>query len=243
MCDTVIARWQGRPRDADADAFVRGEERMRTRDYIAVRRAFNVVRQDVPREGRLTFEAMAILCLLDYLNAPVCVSDIADHQQCSAPTLSHRLNSLESLGYIVRSANDGDRRSVTCATTPAGREVERACCEECHVVLVRSGTLAHVGPERLRVYLVAMGRRRFSAGDQLLVYLGAAGGQALRASEMMRGTGLLQPTVSMALDTLEGRGLVERPPEGVLLTEEGARAADALGAEVEGMVLPRRCCP
>lgn len=213
---------------------------MRIRDYIAVRRAFNVVRQDLPRAGRITLEAMAILCVLDLLPEPMCASDIVAYQQSSPPTLSHRLNSLESLGYIARSATDRDRRCVTCSITPAGREVERSCCEQCHAVLARSGVLVHVSPERLRVYLAAMGRSHLSAGDLLLVYLRAADGEALRASEMMKGTGLLQPTVSMAIDSLVGRGLVRRVKDGVALTDEGVLEADALCDEVAVMVVPRR---
>ena len=63
---------------------------MDLREYMSVRRAYNVVRQKVESDERLTFEEFAILCRLDVANAPLKTSAIAEYQSALRPTMTHR---------------------------------------------------------------------------------------------------------------------------------------------------------
>lgn len=211
-----------------------GEGPLRLSDYIAVRRAFNLVRQDEPREGRVTLEGLAILCLLDLAPGPLRTSDIASYQRSLRPTLSHRVRGLEALGYLVRTADADDRRSVLVALTPEGRAFVEHSCAACHEVLLQGDVLARVSPERLRSYLVAMGGAYLASADLVLLYLLMCGGSSA-PGEVRAGLGLLQPTASMALDSLDRKGLVGRRVGAISLTAAGRSAAEGVAAQVAGM--------
>ena len=77
---------------------------MDVREYITIRRAFNIIRQDGPASKRLTFEEAAVLALLDSSKDPLPTSGIAAWQNALRPTMTHRANHLASLGFIERTA-------------------------------------------------------------------------------------------------------------------------------------------
>ena len=49
---------------------------MDLREYMSVRRAYNIVRQSVEPAERLTFEEFAILCRLDFAGTPMKTSRV-----------------------------------------------------------------------------------------------------------------------------------------------------------------------
>ena len=51
---------------------------MELREYMSIRRSYNLVRRVVPANRRLTFEEFAILCRLNVKGAPVKTSEIAE---------------------------------------------------------------------------------------------------------------------------------------------------------------------
>ena len=50
---------------------IRVEVSMELREYMSIRRSYNLVRRVVPANRRLTFEEFAILCRLNVKGAPV----------------------------------------------------------------------------------------------------------------------------------------------------------------------------
>ena len=52
---------------------------MELREYMSIRRSYNLVRRVVPANRRLTFEEFAILCRLNVKGAPVKTSEIAEY--------------------------------------------------------------------------------------------------------------------------------------------------------------------
>ena len=49
------------------------------REYMSVRRAYNLVRQSQPARDRLTFEEFAVLCRLQVAGEPLNTSVIAEY--------------------------------------------------------------------------------------------------------------------------------------------------------------------
>ena len=95
---------------------------MELREYLAIRRAYNLVRQDMPADRRLTFVELAILCRMDVLGRPMNTSEIAEYQGALRPTMTHRTKHLSELGFMVRSKGSSDRRNVICEISDEGRE-------------------------------------------------------------------------------------------------------------------------
>ena len=87
---------------------------MDLREDMSVRRAYNVVRQKVESDKRLTFEEFAILCRLSMADTTLKTSAIAEYQSALRPTMTHRTNHLSGLGFIERGEGDTDRRNVVC---------------------------------------------------------------------------------------------------------------------------------
>ena len=85
------------------------------REYMSVRRAYNIVRQMVESSERLTFEEFAIISHLSNSGAPMRTSDIAEYQGSLRPTMTHRTNHLEELGLIERSEGEKDAPRSRCS--------------------------------------------------------------------------------------------------------------------------------
>ncbi len=54
---------------------------------------------------------------------PFTLSELADHQAVSLPTMSNSVTILEERGWVTRLRSDLDRRKVLIELSPAGREV------------------------------------------------------------------------------------------------------------------------
>ena len=67
---------------------------MELREYLAIRRAYNLVRQDMLADRRLTFVELAILCRMDVLGRPMNTSEITEYQGALRPTMTHRTKHL-----------------------------------------------------------------------------------------------------------------------------------------------------
>ena len=104
---------------------------MQIREYLSVRRAFNLVRRSTDKASRLTFEEFSILCHLHYADGPLRTSDIAEYQHVLRPTMTHRTNRLERLAFIQRFAGESDRRTVCCSMTEAGEQYISRVAQSC----------------------------------------------------------------------------------------------------------------
>lgn len=220
---------------------------MDLREYMSVRRAYNIVRQDQTPDDRLTFEEFAILCRLLISNEPMKTSAIADYQGALRPTMTHRTNHLARLGLIDRVEGERDRRNVVCSISELGarrvRELSELTCSR-----IPSGrSLGRTSPERICRYVDAMGSFFCQAGDIVLLGLRAAGGGPLTVMQLVDALGLLQPTVSMSVAALAEAGYVTRArgvsslrTTSVSLTARGAEAAEELEESIEGIVVRRK---
>ena len=220
---------------------------MELREYLSVRRAYNLVRQDEPSEMRLTFEEFSILCRLDMVNMAVKTSDIADYQGALRPTMTHRTNHLARLGLIERGEGERDRRNVVCAISEEGRAHVDSLCRKLCDDIPNGYALARTSPERIRRYIDAMGSVYVKAGDLVLIgLLGSENGSASITS-LVDTLGLLQPTVSMSVSSLVESGLVKRGGAGdgartlsLRLTDSGVRVAEEIVERISAVVVHRR---
>lgn len=56
-------------------------------------------------------------------HGPHTLSELADRERVSPPSMNRTVNCLEESGYLTRTPDDGDRRKVNIALTDAGRDV------------------------------------------------------------------------------------------------------------------------
>lgn len=221
---------------------------MELREYMSVRRAYNLVRQQTESERRLTFEEFAILCRLDNSEEPVKTSDIADYQGALRPTMTHRTNHLASLGLIDRGEGAVDRRNIVCSISEEGRSYAQQLSVQTRAFIATGQPLARTSPERLCRYVDAMGSVYCTAGELVLLALNMEPEHPCAITQLVERLGLLQPTVSMSVGTLVERGLVVRSRENSMsarsalinLTDEGRERAEAISARIAEIIVRRR---
>ena len=217
------------------------------KEYMSVRRAYNIVRQGGSSEERLTFEEFAILCRLEAVGEPMKTSAIAEYQGALRPTMTHRTNHLASLGLIERAEGAEDRRNVVCSISERGRARVEELSDLTRAQIPAGRALSRTSAERIRKYVDAMGSLFCKAGDLVLLGLYAAEGEPLTIMQIVDALGLLQPTVSMSVSSLVERGLATRAHDAagahttsVSLTAEGACAAESLVGSIEDIVVRRK---
>lgn len=220
---------------------------MDLKEFMSVRRAYNIVRQAADSGERLTFEEFAILCHLSGEDAPMKTSSIAEYQGALRPTMTHRTNHLASLGLITRSEGTEDKRNVVCAISPLGRERVTELAELTRAQIPAGRALSRTSSERICKYVDAMGSLFCKAGDLVLLGLYATDADSLTIMQIVETLGLLQPTVSMSVAALEESGLVVRSHEtagahttSVTLTARGVEAAELLCEGIGAIVVRRR---
>ncbi|WP_282709736.1 MarR family transcriptional regulator [Lancefieldella sp. Marseille-Q7238] len=221
---------------------------MELREYMSIRRSYNLVRRSVPANRRLTFEEFAILCRLNVRNLSIKTSEIAEYQGALRPTITHRTSHLAKLGYINRKEGSDDRRNVVCELSERGRtavfDLARLTCAR----IAPGQALSRTSAERICMYVDAMGSVFCRAGDLVLLCLQDAPKGTLTVNELVEELGLLQPTVSMSITSLAGEGLIQRLRNHALsrrtttvtLTEEGRKEARALRQQISRLVVKRK---
>lgn len=218
---------------------------MEHREYISVRRAYNLVRQDLDASRRLTFQELAVLCRLSISKEGLKTSDIAAYQGCLRPTMTHRTKHLEELGLIERERGGSDRRNVVCVMTDDGSAYVQEVAERICKRIGTGHSLARTTPDRICRYVDAMGGIECDAGELILLGLLFNEESPISVSRVVDGLGFLQPTVSMSISSLEDEGLVARVPmegrraQGVELTERGRSLANDLADKIAEVVVRR----
>lgn len=221
---------------------------MELREYLAIRRAYNLVRQSMPADARLTFVEFAILCRMDVLDRPMNTSEIAEYQSALRPTMTHRTKHLAELGLIERSKGSADKRNVICAITEEGKAFIRSIGAQVCSVLRSGSVLTRTSPARIINYVNAMGSLVCMSSDLVILGITQAPEGVSTVSSLVSTLGLLQPTVSMAVSTLESEGMVDRQqPEGtaarsagIALTTEGTARSDELLDGIHALVVHRK---
>lgn len=216
---------------------------MELREYKSVRHAYNMVRQAQASDSRLTFSELSILSYLMHHPHGVKTSDISEYQSALRPTVTHRTKHLEKLGYICRDTNQFDKRSILCKITPLGKTVFLELVEETKNNIALGWPLSHVTAERLEQYIYSMGSFDIGACDLILVNLYLSDHHVSAIGDIVEQMGLLQPTVSMGLSTLEKDGLIERKHEnhtyGIALTKKGLSRAADIEHHIQGCIVHR----
>ncbi|MDO4538103.1 MAG: MarR family transcriptional regulator [Coriobacteriales bacterium] len=221
---------------------------MELREYMSVRRAYNLVRQSTASAQRLTFEEFAILCRLDMAEEPIKTSEIADYQGALRPTMTHRTNHLASLGYIDRGEGENDRRNIVCTISEEGHEYVRDLSVLTRAQIPLGQPLARTAPERLCKYVDAMGSVYCTAGELVLLELYSMDKHSCTITMLVDHLGLLQPTVSMSVSSLIEHGLAERSAlkggssrsTAIKLTNKGVEAVNELLKKINGIVVRRK---
>lgn len=217
------------------------------REYMSVRRGYNLVRQDIETKRRLTFEEFAILCRLSLSPGPVKTSSIASYQGALRPTMTHRTNHLAKLGLIERVGGSEDRRNVVCTISARGDEYVRSLCDRTRAAIPAGRPLARTSPDRIRKYVDAMGAVYCTAGDLILLALYEEESHSCTVMQLVDRLGLLQPTVSMSVGSLEKAGMIERElvngsvrSAAISLTEAGSGEVEKIVERIRAVVVRRR---
>lgn len=219
--------------------------------YLSIRKAYNLLRQVTPLSKRITFEELAILSVLhdcEFMHS----SEIADYQNISRPTTTHRGNHLFRLGYISRVMGTDDRRQVCCSITDVGRvEVARLISSMIDYLTEkpsRAPMFSRLTADRMRKQIVAMGVDETVGANQVLLPFSFIDpeddNRVLSVSKIVDKTGLLQPTVSMTVTRFVEQGFLERvidekskskKPTCVQLTRTGENELAAALESIESM--------
>ncbi len=221
---------------------------MELREYLSIRKAYNLVRQEMDAERRLTFVEFAILCRLNVLDRPMNTSEIAEYQGALRPTMTHRTKHLSRLGLLRRSKGSSDRRNVVCEITESGLEFTVVVCRSVCDVLHSGSILSRTTPQRIYRYVDAMGGVSCMSGDLVLLGIAESGNAPCTISDLVSVLGLLQPTVSMSVASLEKDGMVYRERQGragrrstdIRLTDQGERRARELTESIRALVVKRK---
>lgn len=221
---------------------------MELREYMSVRRAYNLVRQQTDTSRRLTFEEFAILCRLEFAGEPIKTSAIAEYQGALRPTMTHRTNHLAKLGLIDRGEGASDKRNIVCSISDDGRARVRELAEQTRIQIPNGQPLARTSSERVRKYVDAMGSVYCTAGDLVLLALLMEEDMECTITRLVDRLGLLQPTVSMSVATLIENNLVQRclakeqssRSASILLTDEGRVKARQIVENISNVIVRRR---
>lgn len=221
---------------------------MDLREYMSVRRAYNLVRQETAASRRLTFEEFAILCRLDVADGPIKTSSIAEYQGALRPTMTHRTNHLAKLGLIDRGEGTVDRRNIVCEISDEGRMQVQVLAESTRSQIPAGQPLARTSAERVCKYVDAMGSVYCTAGELVLLALLSERDSLCTVTRLVDLLGLLQPTVSMSVGSLIEKGLVLREHVSeassrssyIVLTEDGRAHAQKIADRIAAIIVRRR---
>lgn len=220
---------------------------MELQEYLTVRRAYNLVRRDSASDLRLTFPEFAILCRLKNAGGMMKTSEIAEYQSSLRPTMTHRTKHLDSLGLIERAKGVDDRRNVVCALTEEGSRYVDDLCSACCAQIKAGQPLSRIDAGRMSRYVDSMGSISCKAGDLVMLGIYVSEDGVSTITNLVSVLGLLQPTVSMSVSSLEEQGLVRRDEQrqqgrtsGVALTELGGERTVELAESISQLVVRRR---
>jgi DNA-binding MarR family transcriptional regulator len=129
----------------------------------ALLRLTRQLRKESQRFGMSPLDAM-LLSLVKHAEG-IGVSELADLEQMSRPTMSSHVKRLEQAGWIARQAPDSeDKRRIGLTITPNGRRALEAVRRQRNDWL--AGRLAGLSPEAREIIRAAIGPLAQIAGDK-----------------------------------------------------------------------------
>ena len=206
---------------------------MELKDFIAIRRAYNVVRLSYAPSARITFEELALLAYLSRSKVATGVktSDLAAYQHVLRPTMTHRTTHLATAGYIQRMPGVQDHRNICCFLRPEGKKFLESLENDLLVQLALDQVLVVDTNDDVRDYVIAVGRMSVTASCMVQLALAEAGGRMDSMSELVYKLGLVQPTVSMAVSALVEEGKITRDKPGSVPQRSNPLTLSAYGRE------------
>lgn len=213
---------------------------MDAQDFLKLRCSFGLLRQNLPRKNRISFEEFALLAHLRCEDRPLTMTDLAIYQGALRPTITHRVTHLASHNYVVRIECATDKRNVSCELSSQGELMFQSILVE----LSRIGFNGSSQDEQILRLADGAGSVTLCAADLILAALKVmffARGASI--GKLAASLGLLQPTVSMAVAALEEVEEVERvevsgsrPSSFVIsLTDAGIVHADKIVSRIEAV--------
>lgn len=215
--------------------------------YFEIRRSFNALRRETPAASRVIFDELAILCTL-HDRKGLSATQLAEDLGISCPTMTHRGNHLDQLGYMARIPSLDDRRRLRCSLTRRGLTYVNRTCQAIIDAAPEGSSLKGLEAGELIPVIARMGAVPMTADSLTLLCFAVCGKQSMPVMRIVEETELLQPTISMAVLRLEGSGCIERPEEapvvgrrpmrrsaGCVLTEKGATRAAMIAEVIQGL--------
>lgn len=184
------------------------------------------------------------MCHLSNNAHPLRMSDLAQYQDALRPTITHRVAHLVKVGFLERSEGEEDKRNVCCSLSSEGKEYLTKTLENLRNNLQTQEIRDSVSLERMCLAVDNSGSILVSSADLIVLAISidyCATGETVLVGELSRNLGILQPTVSMAVGTLEREGLIKRVSgvgarESILavaLTKKGKQYAQKIAARIE----------
>jgi DNA-binding MarR family transcriptional regulator len=68
----------------------------------------------------------AVLAVLHHSGGTRTLTELAEQERVSAPSMNRTVNCLEESGYVLRTADEVDRRKTNISLTDAGRDIVKA---------------------------------------------------------------------------------------------------------------------
>ena len=177
--------------------------------FLDIRKCYSVVRQRTASSSRIIFDEFAILCILQR-DKSLTASKLAALQGISCPTMTHRGNRLCDLGYMTRQSCAEDRRKLKCTITRRGNTFVNKTLQAIIDLAPAESELAGYDSARLADAVIRSASVPMAADSLVMLCFAHLEYAPMTVMHIVEVTGMLQPTVSMALMRLETDGLVDR---------------------------------
>lgn len=220
---------------------------MNPKEYIALQRAYNTVRQNELKIERLGMHDLSLLAHIRLSNMPKTIQELAKYCGMQVPTISVRTRRLVIKGLLEKKEDKMDKRRVMCMLTSKGTRhldtVLMMVCDE----LKKPDPLYKASPKRLEDYFSAMGTVELTTKDLILLILYLSSSVRMNIVKMSKLTRMLEPTVSFAVSQLDKLKMLTKEREefpqrrdvNLILTEKGKKTAEEFLKQVKNIVVKR----
>lgn len=129
------------PADIEATDLLALENQVCFALAVASRRVIGLYRPLLEPMGLTHPQYLVMLAL--WQHEPLAVRELADKLSLDSATLSPLLKRLEAIGYLSRSRDPGDERSLQLMLTPAGRALRERALEIPPAMMAKLGMSVH----------------------------------------------------------------------------------------------------
>lgn len=214
-------------------------------EYLSIRRAYSLLRQQQARSERLSFEEFGMLCHLYSVREPQSARQLGELQNAMRPTAIHRINHLLALGLIERMASSEDKRVLLCSINDKGIQFVEHLVAGTKSNIPSHSSLGRTTNERIVKYVDTIAQVYHRAVEVMILVLYKAPKHQLNMGQLAFEMGAVQPAISMAVSMLEEKGwAVKENSAGqsiiVRLTDAGISYAKDVQRTVYDLTVRRR---